>query len=116
MTLPFERWWGAAPELIETQAPAAPAALPSAQFSGVMTNPMLMPAACRRLPPAEIGESGWDLYLMCRVRSADYLESLRLRIPFCVQIDPRSAFDALAMLEQLAEVPRRVTSATIKVR
>lgn len=46
---------------------------PLAQFSGVMTNPMLMPDAGRRLPAAEIGESGWDLYLMARVRSADYL-------------------------------------------
>ena len=115
MTVPFECWWDSAPELMESQWRVDTAASRFGPFSGVTTNPMLMLEACRRLPPAERGRSGWDLYLASGARSADYLTSRRLSIPFCVQLDPRSAFDAPAMLDQAAEIRNRIPIATIKV-
>lgn len=76
---------------------------------------MLMLAACKQLPPAGRCRSGWDLYLACAARSAGYLASRGISVPFCVQLDPRSAFDAPAMLRQAAEVRERIPAATIKV-
>jgi len=115
MTLPFRCWWDSAPELIEPQWQTGAAASQLGPFSGVTTNPMLMLDACQRLPPADRGRSGWDLYLACGARSASYLMSRQLSIPLCVQLDPRSAFDAPSMLRQAAEIRDRIPGATIKV-
>jgi transaldolase len=113
MTMPREYWWDSAPELIETAwQPVTP---PFGPFRGVTTNPMLMLEACKQDPPAQPAGSGWELYLTCCARSARYLLSRGLAIPFCVQLDPRSAFDAAAMLRQAAQIRARIPSATIKV-
>jgi hypothetical protein len=114
-TLPFECWWDSAPELLETRWQAGTATSKLGPFSGVTTNPMLMLDACKRLPPVGHGGSGWDLYLACGARSANYLTSRQLSIPFCVQLDPRSAFDAPSMLQQAAQIRDRIPNATIKV-
>lgn len=113
MSLPYECWWDSPPEFIETSwQPVTP---PFGPFRGVTTNPMLMLEACKQDPPARPASSGWDLYLTCCARSARYLLSRGLSIPFCVQLDPRSAFDATAMLAQAAQIRDRIPSATIKV-
>jgi len=114
-TLAVECWWDSAPELIEPQWQGDGAASQFGPFSGVTTNPMLMLDACKRLPPVGCGRVGWDLYLACCARSADYLTSRQISIPFCVQLDPRSAFDAPSMLDQAAEIRTRIPNATIKV-
>ncbi len=120
MTLPFECWWDSAPELIEPRwraaaAPYRPGEPGLGPFSGVTTNPMLLRAACALQPPPGRPRSGWDLYLACAARSAGYLRAEGAAIPLCVQLDPRSAFDAPSMLEQAAQVSERVPGATIKV-
>jgi Transaldolase/Fructose-6-phosphate aldolase len=115
MTPPFECWWDSAPELIETRWQLAAAKSPLGPFRGVTTNPMLMLEACKQLRPAYTGGSGWELYLACGARSAGYLISHQIPVPFCVQLDPRSAFDVRSMLEQAAEIHDRIPSATIKV-
>src|SRR5206468_11221453 len=66
-------------------------------------------------PPRGSRGDGWDLYLACAARSAEYLAARDLSVPLCVQLDPRSAFDASAMLRQAAEIRDRIPSATIKV-
>jgi transaldolase len=111
----FECWWDSAPEFMEPCWTAADASAPFSPFSGVTTNPMLMLEACRRQPLAGRNDSGWDLYLACAARSADYLSSHDLSIPFCVQLDPRSAFDPPAMLKQAEAIRARILDATIKV-
>jgi hypothetical protein len=115
MKVPVECWWDSAPELVEPRWQAFTAASRLGPFSGVTTNPMLLLEACKRQPPGGRSRSGWDLYLACGARSADYLAARLVSIPFCVQLDPRSAFDAPAMLREAAEVRDRIPSATIKV-
>lgn len=115
MTPPLEYWWDAAPELIQTQWQLDAMAAPFGPFRGVTTNPMLMLEACKRHRPPCDGRSGWDLYLACGVRSARYLASRKISVPFCIQLDPRSAFDTSLMLEQAAEIRGLIPSATIKV-
>lgn len=110
-----ESWWDSAPELVAPPWQTADTTPGFGPFSGITTNPMLMLEACKRLRPAGRSRSGWELYLACGVRSADYLASRRSSVPFCVQLDPRSAFDATAMLRQVAEIRDRIPNATIKV-
>ncbi|HEV2778205.1 MAG TPA: transaldolase family protein [Actinophytocola sp.] len=115
MSAPVEYWWDSAPELVEPQWQTVTTASRLGPFSGVTTNPMLLREAYKRHPLAGRSRSGWDLYLACGARSADYLASRRLSIPICIQLDPRSAFDAPAMLRQAAEIRDRMPNATIKV-
>lgn len=116
MTRGLELWWDSAPELIERERAGWDGPAPFGPFRGVTTNPMLLLAACERLPSRDRrGGDGWDLYLACASRSADYLADRGLSIPFCVQLDPRSAFDAEAMLRQAAEILDRIPAAMIKV-
>jgi len=115
MTLPFECWWDSAPELIEPRWRGRAAAPGFGPFSGITTNPMLMRAACAQLRPGGRPCSGWDLYLACAARSAAYLRAGGITVPFCVQLDPRSAFDGPSMLGQAAEIRERIPEATIKV-
>jgi Transaldolase/Fructose-6-phosphate aldolase len=115
MTHGLEFWWDSAPELIERERAGWDGTGPFGPFRGVTTNPMLLLAACDRLPPRGRRGDGWDLYLACASRSADYLADRNLSIPFCVQLDPRSAFDAGAMLRQAAEILDRIPNAMIKV-
>lgn len=111
MTLLVECWWDSAPELMTPDLSGA--------FSGITTNPMLMLEACqaRALDGPRCGRSGtgWDLYLSCVARSAGYLQTRRISIPFCAQLDPRAAFDTESMLRQAAEIGERIPGATIKV-
>ena len=116
MTQRLEYWWDSAPELIEHERAGWDGTGPFGPFRGVTTNPMLLLAACERQPPERWrGATGWDLYLTCAARSAQYLEARGVSIPFCVQLHPRSAFDRRAMLRQAAEIRDRIPSATIKV-
>jgi Transaldolase/Fructose-6-phosphate aldolase len=116
MTGGLEFWWDSAPELIERERDGWDGAGPFGPFRGVTTNPMLLLAACEQLPShGRHGGDGWDLYLACAARSAGFLADRGLSIPFCVQLDPRSAFDAEAMLGQAAEILDRIPTATIKV-
>jgi Transaldolase/Fructose-6-phosphate aldolase len=115
MTRGLELWWDSAPELIERERAGWDGAGPFGPFRGVTTNPMLLLAACDRLPPLSRRRGGWDLYLACASRSAEFLAARDLSIPFCVQLDPRLAFDARAMLRQAAEILHRIPAATIKV-
>lgn len=110
MTLLVECWWDSAPELMRPDLLGV--------FSGVTTNPMLMLEACQARAPDGWRRgrgTGWDLYLSCVARSAGYLESRRMSIPLCVQLDPRAAFDTESMLRQAAEIRERIPAATIKV-
>jgi transaldolase len=115
MSTLFECWWDSAPELMEPDWLAADVASPFGPFSGITTNPMLMLDAFLRQPLRGHADSGWDLYLACAARSAHYLTSRAISIPFCVQLDPRSAFDRPAMIEQAKEIRARIPDATIKV-
>jgi hypothetical protein len=116
MTHGLEFWWDSAPELIERERAGWEGTGPFGPFRGVTTNPMLLLAACEHLPArGRGGGDGWDLYLACAARSADYLAARGLSIPFCVQLDPRSAFDTEAMLRQAAEILDRIPTAMIKV-
>jgi hypothetical protein len=115
MSLPFECWWDSTPELVEPRWLGGAAAPALGPFSGITTNPMLMRVACARLLPGGRPRSGWDLYLACATRSAAYLEAGGITVPFCVQLDPRSAFDVPSMLDQAAEIRERIPEATIKV-
>ena len=115
MTLPFECWWDSAPELIEPRWRGSATAPGFGPFRGITTNPMLMRAACARLTPGGRHCSGWDLYLVCAARSAAYLRAGGIAVPFCVQLDPRSAFDVPSMLGQAAEIRERIPEAIIKV-
>jgi hypothetical protein len=114
MTGRLEYWWDSAPELFEDERDAYGSS-PFGPFEGITTNPMLVLAAYKRLPLLDFRGSGWDLYLTCAARSAEYLAARRLSVPFCVQLDPRSALDARAMLRQAAEIRDRIPNATIKV-
>ena len=112
----LEFWWDSAPELIERERDGWDGPGPLGPFRGVTTNPMLLLAACEHLPSrGRRRGDGWDLYLACASRSAEYLAARGLSIPFCVQLDPRSAFDAQAMLRQAAEILDRIPTAMIKV-
>jgi transaldolase len=119
MTLIAECWWDSAPEFVtpDLLERGPPGAL--GPFRGVTTNPMLLLEACQRgmpkSPRRRSRGSGWDLYLACGARSAGFLASRQISVPFCVQLDPRSAFDTDAMLRQAAQVRQRIPSATIKV-
>lgn len=115
MTPPFECWWDSAPELIEPRWRGDATVPGFGPFTGVTTNPMLMLAACARLPPAPQPRSGWELYLACAARSAAYLIAGGITVPFCVQLDPRSAFDVPSMLRQAAEIREKMPGATVKV-
>jgi transaldolase len=114
MSMLFECWWDSAPELQESSWRAEHES-PFGPFSGVTTNPMLLLDAVRKSPPDGFSGSGWDLYLACAERSADFLASLGLSIPMCVQLDARSASETPAMLEQAAEIRARIPNAMIKV-
>jgi transaldolase len=119
MTLIAECWWDSAPELMtpDLLERGPPGAL--GPFRGVTTNPMLLLEACRRAVPENLRRrrmcSGWDLYLACGARSAGFLASRQISVPFCVQLDPRAAFNTDSMLRQAAEIRQRIPSATIKV-
>lgn len=118
MTLITECWWDSAPELMapDLLESGPPGAL--GPFRGVTTNPMLLLEACQGAGPESLrgsGGSGWELYLACGARSADFLASRKISVPFCVQLDPRCAFDTDSMLRQAAQIRQRIPSATIKV-
>lgn len=115
MTSRLRCWWDSAPELIESSGWLDASTSGLGPFVGVTTNPMLMLAACRDRPPPGRAASGWALYLACARRSASYLAERGLDHPFCVQLDPRAAFDTDAMLVQADQIAEAVPGATIKV-
>src|SRR5207253_3127918 len=69
----LEFWWDSAPELIERERAGWDGPGPLGPFRGVTTNPMLLLAACEHLPSrGRRRGDGWDLYLACASRSAEY--------------------------------------------